>query len=60
MEITPNEKRRYQQREFSFSQLRGMFNIDDNEMIIDVYYDKTINYLVVKTILDYDKTKGDL
>ena len=60
MAIIPKEKRRYVERRYAPIVLRKLFNIPDNEMVLDIKWDKNSNVIIVETLLDYDKTQGDI
>ena len=60
MAIIPKEKRRYVERRYAPIVLRKLFNIPDNEMVLDLVWNKTDNVIIVKTLLDYDKKCGDI
>lgn len=53
-------KRRYLEREYNSADLRVLFKIGNNEMITDVFIDRNRNKLIVKSLMDFDKSKGDL
>lgn len=55
------EKRRYVERRYVIAELRSVFQIPYNEMIIELRFDaSTDNVLIVKTLLDFDKDKCDI
>jgi len=53
-------KRRHIFREFNYIQFRKMFKLQVDELFLNAYYDKGNNKLVVESICDYDKVKGDI
>lgn len=57
-----DEKRRYIKRVYHMAEvkLREIFEIPDNELIVSFDYDKPNSRLVLKTLCDFDKSKGDI
>lgn len=51
---------RYRKREYNQVEIRKIFNVPDDEMLLDVQWDKSLNMIVLTTKLDYDKGKGDI
>ena len=58
--IKPKEQRRYIKREYPTPVIRELFKVPLNEMVIDLKWDRTRNIIVVETITDFDKNKGDV
>jgi len=56
----PILKRRYIERQYSPSRIRYLFDIPMDEMIISLVWDSQDNRIIIKTLQDYDKDKGDL
>lgn len=58
--LQPKLVRRYKERRyFGETNIKSLFDIPSNEYLSDVYYDKTLNELVVMTILDREEKLGD-
>jgi len=53
------EQRRLVRRLYSTSELRKMFKIPNDEMMIEVIFNEHKNALQLTTLKDFDKTKGD-
>jgi len=62
MKIEPSEKRRYIQREYYQARLliRKLFNIPDDEFICYLEFDKDNSKIIIKSLKDFDKEKGDM
>ena len=60
--IRPNVKRRIIRREYDMAEvlIRKLFSIPKDEMIKDLLYDKPNSTLILTTLKDHDKLKGDL
>jgi len=58
--MKPKEQRRYVERRYRTTIIRELFNIPDKEMILDIKWDRSNNVIVVETLLDYNKNKGDI
>jgi len=58
----PDEKRRITRRKYKMAELRirEIFGLDNDEMILDLLYDKPNSTLILTTLRDLDKDKGDL
>ena len=56
-----DRKRRYVKRGYRCVAMiiKKMFKIPNDEMILDVFWDKSENELVIKTVIDWDSKKGD-
>ena len=61
MTIEPSTKRRYIKREYNQALLliRKLFNIPDDEFICYLKFDKDNSKIIIKTLKDFDKEKGD-
>ena len=58
--IQPKSIRRHKIKEYSLIHLRKLFNLKDNEMLVNVTLDKKINNILsVETSLDFDEKQGD-
>ena len=57
----PSEIRRLTRKKYDFaeSRLRRVFDIADNEYILDFEYDKSNSTLVLTTLIDCDEKQGD-
>lgn len=57
----PTEKRRIIRRKYDMAEvrMRRMFDIADNEYILDFLYDKPNSTLILTTLLDYERKEGD-
>ena len=57
----PDKKRRLIRREYRMAEvrMRKMFDIEDNELILDFEYDKQNSSLILTTLLDCEEKKGD-
>lgn len=57
----PSEKRRLIRRRYDMAEvrMRRMFDIADNEFILDFVYDKPNSTLVLTTLLDHERKEGD-
>ena len=60
MAITPKERRRYIERRYAPIVIRKLFDIPDNELVLDLKWDRTNNVIIVETLLDYNKKQGDI
>ncbi len=60
--IFPEHKRRYVLREYGMVGLmvKKLFQIPNNEMILDIVWNKTTNKLEIKTVLDFEEKSGDI
>ena len=58
--MKPKEQRRYVERRYRTTIIRELFHIPDKEMILDIKWDRSNNVIVVETLLDYNKNKGDI
>ena len=60
--MEPTTKRRYVTRTYKTPTLliHDLFKIPNKEIILDLYWDKEENQLVIKTKDIYDEKKGDL
>ena len=58
----PDEQRRITRRKYTMAEvrLRKIFDIPDNEMILDFVYDKPNSTLTLITLQDYDKDCLDI
>jgi len=58
----PDEKRRITRRKYKMAELRirEIFGLDNDEMILDLLYDKPNSTLILTILRDLDKDKGDL
>ena len=59
-EETPSRQRRYIEREYPRCIIKKLFEIDDNEMVLDFYLNKDRNRFVIKTLKECDYKKGDI
>ena len=42
------------------TEIRRLFNILDDEMLLDLQWDKSLNRIVLTTKIDFDKRMGDI
>ena len=58
----PNKRRRIIRREYDMAEvrMREMFDIADNEYVLDFVYDKPNSTFILTTLLDHETTEGDL
>ena len=56
-----DEQRRIVKRVYRMAEvkLRKIFEIPNNEMVWSFEYDQANSRLILKTLVDHDKTKGD-
>lgn len=58
--VEEDTRRRLIERCFSVTDAREMFNLDNDEIFLDVCYDKGRNKIVVTSLTDFNKRKGDI
>ena len=56
----PDYQRRFIKRHYGVIDIRKIFNVPPDEMIVDVFYDKRENRYVLHTLKDYDEQEGDV
>jgi hypothetical protein len=58
----PSERRRITRRKYDMAEtrIRKIFSLDDDEMILDLIYDKPNSTLILTTLRDSDKDCGDI
>lgn len=61
MKIEPSDKRRYIIREYhqALTLIRKIFKIPDDEFICYLRFDKDNSKIIIKSLKDFDKEKGD-
>ena len=60
--VVPKEQRRIIRRKYDLAELkiRNMFGVPNDEMILDLIYDKLNSEIILKTLKDCDAKEGDL
>ena len=58
--MKPSKQRRYIEREYTPTDARELFNIPNNEFMINLKWDKERNRIVLETITDFNRKKGDI
>ena len=60
--VVPKEQRRIIRRIYDLAELkiRNMFDVPNDEMILDLVYNKPNSELILKTLKDCDIEEGDL
>ena len=60
--MKPSEKRRYIERRFNYVRetIRKILKVPMDEYIIDFFWDKKENTLILKTLKDFNEKEGDI
>ncbi len=54
------KQRRLIRKELSSIYFRSLFDIKNDELIIDITHDRDFNKLIITVIKDFDSKKGDI